>query len=96
MLHVMLIQPTQVPEDSLDKRPIFVANRVSEILEGTSVDQWHHAACHANPADAGTRGPVSLLKTYPVSLLKRCKKAVGCMLPSFSESPISRSSLIPM
>ena len=42
--------------NSLDKQPIFVANRVSEILEGTSVDQWHHVASHANPADAGTRG----------------------------------------
>ena len=42
--------------NSLDKQPIFVANRVSEILEGTSVDQWHNVASHANPADAGTRG----------------------------------------
>ena len=42
--------------NSLDKQPIFVANRVSAILEGTSVDQWHHVASHANPADAGTRG----------------------------------------
>ena len=41
--------------NSLNKQPIFVANRVSEILEGTSVDQWHHVASHANPADAGTR-----------------------------------------
>ena len=42
--------------NSLDKQPIFVANRVSEILEGTSVDQWHHVASHANPVDASTRG----------------------------------------
>ena len=42
--------------NSLEKQPIFVANRVSEILEGTTVDQWHHVATQNNPADAGTRG----------------------------------------
>ena len=41
---------------SLDKQPIFVANRVSEILEATSADQWNHVATSDNPADAGTRG----------------------------------------
>ena len=35
--------------NSLEKQPIFVANRVSEIPEGTTVNQWH-------PADIGTRG----------------------------------------
>ena len=41
---------------SLDKQPIFVANRVSEIFEATSADQWNHVATSDNPADAGTRG----------------------------------------
>ncbi|XP_075250920.1 uncharacterized protein LOC142343117 [Convolutriloba macropyga] len=41
---------------SFDKQPIFVANRVSEILESTTVDQWFHVPSTDNPADAGTRG----------------------------------------
>ena len=44
---------------SLDKQPIFVAfgaNRVSEILESTTVDQWFHVSTADNPADARTRG----------------------------------------
>ena len=41
--------------NSPNKHPIFVANRVSEILENTSVDQWNHVATCDNPADAGTR-----------------------------------------
>ena len=41
---------------SIDKQPIFVANRICEKLESTSVDQWHHVATADNPADAGTRG----------------------------------------
>ena len=42
--------------NSANKQPIFVANRVSDILENTSVDQWNHVATCDNPADAGTRG----------------------------------------
>ena len=41
--------------NSTNKHPIFIANRVCEILEITSVDQWYHVATY-NPADAGTRG----------------------------------------
>ena len=41
--------------NSTNKHPIFNANRVSEILENTSVDQWNHVATCDNPADAGTR-----------------------------------------
>ena len=37
------------------KQPIFVANRVCEILEHTSVDEWNNVASSDNPADAGTR-----------------------------------------
>ena len=42
--------------NSNKKQLIFVANRVCEILEYTSVDQWNHVATKDNPADAGTRG----------------------------------------
>ena len=41
--------------NSTNKHPIFIANRVCEILENTSVDQWNHVATCDNPADAGTR-----------------------------------------
>ena len=57
------------------KQPVFVANRVAEILESTSVDQWRYLPGEQNPADYGTRGlSVSLLKesvwlTGPVWLL---------------------------
>ena len=42
--------------NSTNKHTIFIANRVSEILENTSVDQWNQVATCDNPADAGTRG----------------------------------------
>ena len=42
--------------NSNEKQPIFVANRVCEILEYTSVDQWNHVATKVNSADIGTRG----------------------------------------
>ena len=42
--------------NSNEKQPIFVANRVCENLEYTSVDQWNHVVTKDNPADAGTRG----------------------------------------
>ena len=42
--------------NSTSKQPIFVANRVCEILEHTSVDEWNHVASSDNPADAGTPG----------------------------------------
>ena len=41
--------------NSKNIHPIFIANRVSEILENTSVDQWNHVATCDNPADGGTR-----------------------------------------
>ena len=41
---------------SLDKQSIFVANRISETLESTTVDQWFHVSTADNPEDAGTRG----------------------------------------
>ena len=42
--------------NSTNKHPIFIANRVSEVLENTSVDQWNHVATCDNPAVAGLRG----------------------------------------
>ena len=42
--------------NSTSKHPIFIANRVSEILVNNSVDQRNHATNCDNPADAGTRG----------------------------------------
>ena len=48
--------------NSNEKQSIFVANRVCEILEYTSVDQWNHVATKDNPADAGTRGKSLQLK----------------------------------
>ena len=38
------------------KQPIFVANRVSEILDISSVDEWSHVPGEHNPADCATRG----------------------------------------
>ena len=42
--------------NSTSKQPIFVANRVCEIFEHTSVEKWNHIASSDNPAVAGTRG----------------------------------------
>ena len=41
---------------SLEKQPVFDANRVAEILELTTTDEWYHVQSPDNPADAGTRG----------------------------------------
>ena len=41
---------------STSKQSIFIANRVCEIFEHTSVDEWNHVASSNNPSDAGTRG----------------------------------------
>ena len=35
---------------------VFVANRVSEVQQATSRDQWHHVSGKVNPADLITRG----------------------------------------
>jgi hypothetical protein len=47
------------------KQPTFVANRVAEILESSTVDQWRHVPGELNPADCGTRGfsPTELLES---------------------------------
>ena len=41
---------------SLEKQLVFVTNRVAEILELTTVDEWNYVKSCDNPADAGTRG----------------------------------------
>ena len=41
---------------SIEKQPVFVANRVAEILELTTTDEWNCVQSCDNPADAGTRG----------------------------------------
>ena len=38
------------------KQPVFVAKRVAEISDSTTVDQWSHIDGVKNPADLGTRG----------------------------------------
>ena len=45
----------QLLRSSDKKHPVFVANRLSEILEHTTVDQWHHVPGELNPADCATR-----------------------------------------
>ena len=40
--------------NSTSKQPVFVANRVAEILESTSIDQWFHVLRGDNPDDTGT------------------------------------------
>ena len=37
------------------KQPTFFANRVAEILDSSTVDQWRRIAGADNPADLGTR-----------------------------------------
>ena len=37
------------------KQPTFVANRVAEILDTSTVTEWHYIAGVKNPADLGTR-----------------------------------------
>ena len=41
---------------SNNKQPVFVANRVAEILENSTIDQWRHVEGKMNPADIETRG----------------------------------------
>ena len=41
---------------SNNKQPVFVANRVAEILEHSNIDQWRHVEGKTNPADIETRG----------------------------------------
>ena len=42
--------------NSGSKQPTFVANRIGEIVESTTVDQWFHVLSGDNPAETGTRG----------------------------------------
>ena len=38
------------------KQPVFVANRVGDIIEVATEDKWYHLDSGNNPADTGTRG----------------------------------------
>ena len=38
------------------KQAVFVANRVAEILDSSTIDQWRHVEGTLNPANIGTRG----------------------------------------
>ena len=40
------------------KQQVFVANRVGEILDQSTVDEWRHVKGSMNPADIGTRGVI--------------------------------------
>ena len=42
--------------NSTEQLPVFVANGVGEILESTSIDEWHHVLSGSNSADIVTRG----------------------------------------
>ncbi len=41
---------------SKDKQPVFVGNHEGEILDLTTIDQWHHVPGELNPADIVTLG----------------------------------------
>ena len=41
---------------STQRQPPFIANRVGEILDNTTSDQWNYVPTSNNPADSGTRG----------------------------------------
>ena len=40
---------------STSKQSVFVANRIAEILDLTTIDQWNHVSTNNNPADIATR-----------------------------------------
>ena len=42
--------------NSTEKLPVFVANRVGEVLKSTTIDEWHHVLSGDNPADTDKRG----------------------------------------
>ena len=52
------------------KTPIFVANRLSEVLELIAVDQWKFVPGSLNPADCSTRG-------FPANGLNNCSWIYG-------------------
>ena len=57
--HSTLWTDSQVVLDWLSttkKQPVFVANRLKEILASTDAYQWKHVTTKENPADHGTRG----------------------------------------
>ena len=59
------------------KKPVFVANRVAEILELMIVDEWNHVPTADNPADSGTCG-------LSANALSDCSRVKG---PKFLITP---------
>ena len=55
--------------NSTEKLPVFVANRVGENLEWTTIDEWHHVLRGDNPAGTGTRGISSEALKYSSSVI---------------------------
>ena len=44
------------------QQTVFGANRVAEILENSTINQWRHVEGKLNPADIGTPGMTVALK----------------------------------
>ena len=65
--------------NSTEKLPVFAANRVGEILESTTVDEWHHVQSGDNPADTGTRGISSEALKVRRSTEKRWRFLFTCL-----------------
>ena len=92
---------------SLEKQPVFVANRVEEILELTTTDKWYHVQSADNAADAGTRslsaktllqsswlnGP-EFLKTdeWPFKPFKNFRQKVKQVKPDPTDKLVPKSS----
>ena len=60
------------------KQPVFVANRVAEILQHSSANKWRHLEGKLNPAAIGTRGmtPEKLQLSFqeePKPVMRRVK-----------------------
>ena len=74
----------------LYKLKTFVCNRVAEILQSTSVSQWHHVSSGDNPADCGSRG------LYPENLISHTLWWTGpsWLLKSYAHWP--QMDLIPI
>ena len=71
--------------NSTEKLPVFVANRVEEILESTPIDEWHHVPSGDNRADTGTRGISSETLEIAAGLLVRAlsRLLISRLYPTF-------------
>ena len=55
-LRLEIKKSLKIKTERLYMLPVFVANRVSEVLEYTTIDAWFHVSSGGNPADTGTCG----------------------------------------